>query len=112
MGMGGLNLLKLPEPTNIKELIKQVREGLNEGENIEYDSQAVWSLNKLPKYLWNGWKEELRRMGVNWQIFLRILKLHTLDAIEWALRGTLTWEGFLRKVSMSIEHYGVKKVEE
>lgn len=106
-----MSLRRLPEPTDIKELIKQVREGLDEGENIEYDSQAVWSLNRLPKYLWNGWKEELRSMGVNWQTFLRILKLHTIDAIEWALRGTITWEEFLNRVSKSIEHYGVKKVE-
>lgn len=106
-----MSLRSLPEPTDIKELIKQVREGLDEGENIEYDSQAVWSLNRLPKYLWNGWKEELRSMGVNWQTFLRILKLHTIDAIEWALRETITWEEFLNRVSKSIEHYGVKKVE-
>jgi len=107
-----LGLRRLLESTNIKELIKQVREGLNEGENVEYDSQAVWSLNRLPKYLWNGWKEELRSMGVDWQTFLRILKLHTIDAIEWALRDTITWEEFLDRVSKSIERYGVKRVEE
>ena len=107
----GLSLSRLPEPTNIKELIKQIREGLGKGDNIDYDSQAVWSLNRLPKYLWNGWKDELQSMGVNWQSFLRILKLHTIDAIEWALRGTITWEEFLDRVSRSIEHYEVKKVE-
>ena len=69
-----MGLSKLPEPIDIKEFIKQARAGLGEGENLEYDFQAVWSLNKPPKYLWNGWKQELQKMGVNWQIFLRVLK--------------------------------------
>ena len=103
-----MKLRELPEPTDIKEFIRQVREGLDEGENVEYDSQAVWSLNKLPKYLWEGWREELRKSGVSWQTFLRILKLHTIDAIEWAIRGTLTWQEFLDRISKSIERYGVK----
>ncbi|MEL9909032.1 MAG: hypothetical protein QXP97_06465 [Desulfurococcus sp.] len=59
-----MNLRELSEPIDIKEFIKQVRRGLNEGDSVEYDSQAVWSLNKLPKYLWEGWKEELRKNGV------------------------------------------------
>ena len=107
-----MGLSRLPEPIDIKEFIKQVRAGLDEGENLEYDSQAVWSLNKLPKYLWNGWKQELQERGVNWQIFLRILKLHTIDAIEWALRGTISWEEFLNRISKSVERYGVRRIEE
>lgn len=101
-------LRKLPEPNDIKQFIRQVRESLDEGENLEYDSQAVWSLNKLPKYLWSGWKHELKRKGVNWQMFLRILKFHTIDAIEWALRDTLSWEEFLNRISKSVERYGVE----
>lgn len=107
-----MGLSKLPEPFDIKEFIKKIREGLGEGENLKYDSQAVWSLNKLPKYLWNGWKQELKRRGVGWQMFLRILRLHTIDAIEWALRGALSWEEFLNRVSKSVEQYGVKSGEE
>jgi len=56
-------------------------------------------------------REELRKSGVSWQTFLRILKLHTIDAIEWAIRGTLTWQEFLDRVSKSIERYGVKRGE-
>lgn len=104
-----MRLSRLPEPIDIKEFIKQVRASFDEDENPEYDFQAVWSLNKLPKYLWNGWKQELRKMGVNWQTFLRILKLHTIDAIEWALRETMSWEEFLNRISESVEWYGVRR---
>jgi len=103
-----MNLRELPEPTDIKEFIRQVRKGLGEGDNVDYDSQAVWSLNKLSKYLWKGWREELRKNGISWQVFLRILKFHTIDAIEWAIRDTLTWKEFLDRVSKSIERYGIK----
>ena len=104
-----MRLSRLPEPIDIKEFIKQVRASFDEDENPEYDFQAVWSLNKLPKYLWNGWKQELRKMGVNWQTFLRILKLHTIDAVEWALRETMTWDEFLDRISESVKRYGVKR---
>jgi len=104
-----MRLSRLPEPIDIKEFIKQVRASFDEDENPEYDFQAVWSLNKLPKYLWNGWKQELRKMGVNWQTFLRILKLHTIDAVEWALRETMSWEEFLNRISESVEWYGVRR---
>lgn len=50
-------------------------------------------------------------MGVNRQIFLRILKLRTIDAIEWALRGAITWEEFLNRISKSVERYGVGRIE-
>ena len=45
-------------------------------------------------------------------MFLRILKFHTIDAIKWALRGTITWKEFLSWISKSVERYGVRRVDE
>ena len=96
------------EPVELKKLIKTVRERLaSEGsaEDIDYDSLSVWSFNRLPKYLWKWWKDELKIRGITWQKFLRILKLHTLDMIEWALRETLSWEELVKRIDTSIENY-------
>lgn len=60
----GLSLSRLLEPTNIKELIKQVRKGLGKVDNIDYNSQATWNINRLSKYLWNEWKDELQIMAI------------------------------------------------
>jgi len=39
-------------------------------------------------------------------MFLRILKLHTVDAVKWALRGTITWKEFLSRISKSVGRVG------
>ncbi len=101
--------LSIPrEPVELKELIKDVRRRLiREGskESIDYDSLSVWSFNSLPKYLWDHWKDELKGAGITWQIFLKVLKLHTIDVIEWALRDSLSWEGLVKRIETSIENY-------
>jgi len=105
----GLSVPK--EPVELKELIRVVRARMGrEGSrsDIDYDSLAVWSFNRLPKYLWDQWKNELKGRGITWQKFLRILKLHTLDMIEWALRDTLTWLELVRRIESSVTNYSSK----
>ena len=96
------------EPVEIKELMRTVRArmGCEDNRNdIDYDSLAVWSFNRLPKYLWEHWKSDLKERGITWQKFLRILKLHTLDMIEWALRDSMSWSELVRKIEKSIDNY-------
>lgn len=71
-----------------------------------YDSQAVWSLSRLPEYLWGGWRQGLRRRGVGWQLSLRILRLHALVRLSGPL-GAVSWEEFLGRVSGSVERWGI-----
>lgn len=93
------------EPKDVKEFIKEVRERLGGENNVKNDTIAVWSFNRLPKYLWSQWSGELKRRGITWQEFLKILKLKTDDAIKWALRDALTWSQFVKSIEESITHY-------
>lgn len=51
-----MGLLVTKEPIEIKALLKSVRENLGQEDDIDRDSLAVWSFNRLPKYLWEQWK--------------------------------------------------------
>jgi len=101
--------MKIPkEPVEIKELMRAVRARMyKEGgcSDIDHDSLAVWSFNRLPKYLWEQWKADLKERNITWQKFLRILKLHTLDIIEWALRDSLMWSELVKRIKKSINNY-------
>jgi len=96
------------EPVEIKKLIRVVRAGIGGNADIEgfdYDSLAVWAFNRLPQYLWNVWRNELRQRGVTWQRFLRILRMHTLDMVEWALKDSMPWQELVRRIEKSIDRY-------
>jgi hypothetical protein len=93
------------EPTEIKELILAVRARLGTGDDIEWDSLAVWSFNRLPKYLWLCWKDELKERGITWQRFLRILRLKTADIIAWGLKDSISWEELVKRLEDAINSY-------
>ncbi|PUA31712.1 MAG: hypothetical protein B7O98_08800 [Zestosphaera tikiterensis] len=105
MVISGIGLSTPEEPKDVKNFIKSVRAGLGESPNMDYDSLAVWSFNRLPKYLWKLWGDELIKRGITWQKFLRILKLHTIDIVEWALRDSLSWEELVKRIEKSIDSY-------
>ena len=99
-------MLKVPrEPEEIKALMHSVREGLRGVDDIDSDSLAVWSFNMLPKYLWECWKGELKEKGITWQKFLRVLKLRTIDIIEWGLYGRLSWGELVERIRRTVETY-------
>jgi len=100
-----MGLLKPREPTEIKELIMAVRARLGGDVDIDWDSLAVWSFNKLPSYLWSYWRGDLKERGITWQSFLRMLKLRTLDIIEWSLRNSISWEELVKKLEATIDSY-------
>jgi len=97
---------KIPkEPVDIREFIRNIRKGLSDSSDINYDSLAVWAFNKFPKYLWEAWESELRANSYTWQKFLRILKLHTNDVVMWALTGELSWEALIKRIISTLKRY-------
>jgi len=101
----GMWLILPEEPKDVKEMIKSVRAMLGGDGNVDYDSLSVWAFNKLPKYLWRYWGNELRQRGITWQKFLKILKLHTSDIVAWALHDQLGWAELVKRLVQSIEAY-------
>ena len=93
------------EPREIKKLIKEVRKRLGNNTDIKNDSLAVWSFNRLPKYLWDNWKTELKKSGIKWQEFLKILRIHTNDLIQWALYDSLKWEELVKRIKRTLQQY-------
>ncbi|WP_069806406.1 hypothetical protein [Vulcanisaeta thermophila] len=84
-----------PEPHDIKERIIK-RRGACSGEGC--DRFAVWFGNELASYLWSYWSRELRRMGITWQGFLELLGRHTQELIDWAIRGSITWDSLVNSL--------------
>ena len=97
--------LPIPEePVEIKDLMRLLRSELR-GDGVDQDSLVAWSFNQLPKYLWKYWKDDLKGRGITWQRFLRIMKLHTIDVIGWALRGSITWSELVKRIESSVDSY-------
>lgn len=88
-----MELFTPQEPLEVKEWIKEI-EKIGKTPGVKWDSLSVWYGNKLPKYLWDQWKDILKPRGFNWQKFLRLLK-HRTDAILLWYKGKFTWEQFM-----------------
>jgi hypothetical protein len=62
------------EPTEIKKFIKDVRARLGSSTNIDWDSLAVWSFNKLPGYIWSQLEGGFEGEGNNLANFSKDIK--------------------------------------
>jgi DNA (cytosine-5)-methyltransferase 1 len=93
-----------PRTITVREALA-VRARLGTGDDIDWDSLAVWSFNRLPKYLWLCWKDELKERGITWQRFLRILRLKTADIIAWGLKDSISWEELVKRLEDAINSY-------
>ena len=92
------------EPVHIKRRIKEIRGILSRGASIDHLSQdtlSVWIFNLLPKYLWDHWGPALRRNGITWQKFLRLLKYDTKYIRLWAF-DKLSWEELIKEIKSTI----------
>ncbi len=112
-GIGMVDIGIPPEPRDVKEFIKGFRQRVEEMEDSRdyewMDFLAVWYRNKLPKYLWSSWKNELAPLGYSWQKFLRIMRLHAQDFILWAIYDKLTWNELISKICETLERYKTVK---
>jgi len=98
-----MELIVPREPDDIKKLILAIKEKL--GSDIESDSLAVWSFNLLPKYLWDSWRNELKKLGFTWQKFLKVLRYNTNDMVAWAITGEMSWQELINKIIETIGRY-------
>mgnify|MGYP000137060238 CR=1 FL=1 len=73
--------------------------------DVDYGSLVVWSFNRLPKYLWECWKQGLEERGITWQKLLGNLELRTAGITEWGLYGRLSWGELAERIRYTIEVY-------
>ncbi len=85
--------MKLPtpkEPVEIKKWMEDVHATLYNAPGINWAPAVVWAGNKLPKYLWDHWKDELKANGFTWQKFMRLMRYRTDNVLLW-YGGALSW---------------------
>ena len=95
--------LRVPkEPKNILTHIKSVHAQMSAGSDINWESFSVWAENKLPQYLWNEWKDELKPRGFTWQKFSHLIRMRTDKMVGW-LKGLNKWEDLAKDIIDLIE---------
>ena len=88
-----------PEPEALKRRLTALKEmQINDASG---DSSVIWAGNKLPKYLWDAWKKDLKPIGFTWQKFMQLLRYRTDVGVMW-IKGLIPWEEFVKKVDALI----------
>ncbi len=100
--IGDMNLKMPKESKEVKGWIKMVEKETSKTPGINWDSLNVWYGNKLAKYLWEQWGNELKETGFKWPTFLKLLKYRTDKVLLWN-EGVLTWEGLIKDLIELIE---------
>lgn len=87
------------EPKQIKEWMKKNEEHIGSLTipKRKRDALVVWYGNKLPQYLWNNWKKELRIEGFTWQNFLTLMRFSEEEVVLW-YQNKLPWEELVKKI--------------
>ena len=86
----------------MKRWIQEMRSKYMTGLGTGGDRSVVWFGNKLPKYLWDAWKEALKPQGFTWQKFMKLLRYRTDISVLWS-RDLLPWDEFVQNVVALIE---------
>lgn len=81
-----------PEPEAVKKALRALYEA--QGGKAKY---IVFAGNKLPKYLWDHWSEEMHRAGLRWQDLLRSLSKNSEKAMAW-ITGEASWEELVEAI--------------
>jgi hypothetical protein len=90
--------MKTPtEPIELKAWMQSLKESNFSSGSGDWDSYVVWAGNKLPKYLWDHWKGDLKSAGITWQKFMRLLRYRTDVGVMW-YKGALPWNEFVARV--------------
>lgn len=82
------------EPAEVKAWILKIEKMNSSSPDIHWDTLNVWYGNRLPKYLWDQWKDTLKPSGFTWQSFLKLLSRRT-DAVLMWYKGAYTWDQFI-----------------
>ncbi len=92
-------ILSIPsEPIELRTWMQSLKRNQLNSPGINWDTYVIWAGNKLPKYLWDCWKGDLKPLGITWQKFMRILHHRTDLGVMW-YQGTLPWADFVQKVT-------------
>lgn len=86
-----------PEPTDLRAWMLSLKQSTFNDPAINWDAYVVWAGNKLPKYLWDHWKDDLKAQGITWQKFMRILRHRTDVGVMW-YQGIMPWPDFVQKI--------------
>jgi len=83
-----------PEPVGLRELAFMA-EVKSEG----FDCFSLHTLHPayLPSYLWRYWGNVLRREGINWQLFLRLVCSQKENVYLWVI-GKASWEWLIKRI--------------
>lgn len=93
----------LVEPKEIKSQISILKnQWKSEGGEINWDNLALWFGNKIQKYLWDNWKDDLKKKGFTWQKFLRLMKYRNDDLLLW-IDNRISWNDFVGKIRESLD---------
>lgn len=96
-----MTLAEVSEPKEIKDLIRDLRSKLGDVQ----DSSIVWYLNKIPQYIWSVWGKSLRRFGISWQEFLKIVSENNDLLVKWALYDQVGWDDVINKLKSDLLSY-------
>ena len=98
----GMILIIPPEPSELRAWMQSLKRSQLKDSSANWDTYVIWAGNKLPKYLWDNWKCDLKPLGINWQKFMRILHHRTDVGVMW-YQETLPWSDFIQKIGELIE---------
>jgi len=89
-------LRRVNEPVEIKEAIKNLSKLLSTkgGKDV---SKGALVFNKLPQYLWSSWGNDLKKLGITWQEFLKIISKNSNLIVKWAVNDEISWDELLRE---------------
>src|SRR3989442_3141711 len=90
------------EPKDLRNWMESLRAKQLPDPDIDWDSFIVWAGNKLPKYLWDQWKDNLKPRGFTWQKFMKLLRYRTDISVLW-YKGMLPWSDFIKGTVTLIE---------
>jgi len=96
-----MKLADAPEPTELKEKARLYHE---KHPDMDVDSLYIWLGQNLASYLWTtcGWKKVLKKEGISWQKFQRII---SLGNFKWWVRGKRTWDEQISNTIGQIEKF-------
>ncbi|MEM4499092.1 MAG: hypothetical protein QXH57_03150 [Sulfolobales archaeon] len=100
-----MKLKHVEEPVWIKEMVKSLSKFLT-AEESKSRSRGVLIYNKLPQYLWGAWSDDLKKLNISWQDFLKILSKNSELIINWAVNETIRWDELISKLEEILISYG------
>jgi hypothetical protein len=90
--------MKLPDAPEPMELKQEAKLFSRQHPGMNSDSLYIWLGRSLPSYLWKKceWGEVLKREGISWQKFERII---SLGNFKWWVRGQRDWDELISNVT-------------